>query len=142
VKRYPRDLFQQEGIKWIILFEAVNDLGYARNGVETAQRIIEVYQQIIAEAHQKGIKVFGATITPFKGNNYFTEDHEKGRSTLNDWIRTTKDLDGVIDFDQAVRDPENPLAMQQAFLFENDWLHLNAQGYETMGNCIDLKLFK
>ena len=142
VKRYPRDLFQQEGVKWIILFEAVNDLGYARNGVETAQRIIEVYQQIIAEAHQKGIKVFGATITPFKGNNYFTEDHEKGRSTLNDWIRTTKDLDGVIDFDQAVRDPENPLAMQQAFLFENDWLHLNAQGYETMGNCIDLKLFK
>jgi lysophospholipase L1-like esterase len=142
VKRYPRDLFQQEGIKWIILFEAVNDLGYARNGVETAQRIIEVYQQIIAEAHQKGIKIFGATITPFKGNNYFTEDHEKGRSTLNDWIRTTKDLDGVIDFDQAVRDPENPLAMQQAFLFENDWLHLNAQGYETMGNCIDLKLFK
>jgi lysophospholipase L1-like esterase len=142
VNRYERDLFGQEGVKWIILFEAVNDLGYARNGVETAQRIIEVYQQIIAEAHQKGIKIFGATITPFKGNNYFTEDHEKGRSTLNDWIRTTKDLDGVIDFDQAVRDPENPLAMQQAFLFENDWLHLNAQGYETMGNCIDLKLFK
>ena len=142
VNRYQRDLFGQEGVKWIILFEAVNDLGSSRNGVQTAERIIEVYKQIIREAHQKGIRVFGATITPFKGNNYYSEDHEKGRSTLNTWIRTTKMLDGVIDFDQAVRDPENPLAMQQAFLFENDWLHLNAQGYETMGNCIDLKLFK
>ena len=68
-------------------------------------------------------------------------DHEKGRSTLNEWIRTTKMLDGVIDFDAAVRDPNNPEAMQQAFLFENDWLHLNAKGYETMGGCIDLSLF-
>ena len=141
VKRYPRDLFQQEGVKWIILFEAVNDLGYSRNGVQTAERIIEVYKQIIAEAHQKGIRVFGATITPFKGNNYFSEDHEKGRTTLNEWIRNTKELDGVIDFDQAVRNPDDPQAMQSAFLFENDWLHLNAKGYETMGNAIDLKLF-
>jgi lysophospholipase L1-like esterase len=142
VKRYPRDLFQQEGVKWIILFEAVNDLGYSRNGNETAQRIIDVYQQIINEAHQKGIKVFGATITPFKGNNYFSENHEQGRTTLNEWIRTTKELDGVIDFDKAVNDPNNPQAMQKEFLFENDWLHLNAKGYETMGNCIDLKMFK
>lgn len=141
VKRYPRDLFQQEGVKWIILFEAVNDLGYSRNGVQTAERIIEVYKQIITEAHQKGIRVFGATITPFKGNNYFSEDHEKGRSTLNEWIRTTKELDGVIDFDQAVRNPDDPQAMKSDFLFENDWLHLNAKGYETMGNAIDLKLF-
>ena len=142
VKRYPRDLFQQEGVKWIILFEAVNDLGYSRNGHETAQRIIDVYKQIISEAHQKGIKVFGATITPFKGNNYFSENHEQGRTTLNEWIRTSKELDGVIDFDKAVRDPNNLQAMQQEFLFENDWLHLNAKGYETMGNCIDLKMFK
>ncbi|MBO7045151.1 MAG: SGNH/GDSL hydrolase family protein [Prevotella sp.] len=141
VNRYQRDLFGQEGVKWIILFEAVNDLGYARNGEQTAQRIIEVYKQIIREAHQKGIRVFGATITPFKGNNYYSESHEKGRQTLNQWIRTTKMLDGVIDFDQAVRNPQDTEAMQQQFLFENDWLHLNAKGYETMGNCIDLNLF-
>ena len=141
VKRYPRDLFEQEGVKWIILFEAVNDLGYSRNGVQSAERIIDVYKQIIREAHQKGIRVFGATITPFKGNNYYSEDHEKGRSTLNQWIRSTKMLDGVIDFDQAVRNPQDPEAMQRDFLFENDWLHLNAKGYETMGNCIDLTLF-
>ena len=141
VNRYQRDLLEQEGVKWIILFEAVNDLGYSRNGLQTAQRIIDVYKQIIREAHQKGIYVFGGTITPFKGNNYYNADHEKGRCALNTWIRTTKMLDGVIDFDQAVRDPQDPEAMQREFLFENDWLHLNALGYETMGNCVDLKLF-
>ena len=141
VNRYQRDLFGQEGVKWIILFEAVNDLGYARNGEQTANRIIDVYKRIIREAHQKGIRVIGATITPFKGNNYYTEDHEKGRSTINQWIRTTKMLDGIIDFDQAVRNPQGTIAMQQQFLFENDWLHLNAKGYETMGSCIDLDLF-
>lgn len=141
VNRYERDLFGQEGVKWIILFEAVNDLGYSRDGVQTAQRIIDVYKKIIREAHEKGICVFGATITPFKGNNYYNEHHENGRSTLNNWIRTTKMLDGVIDFDQAVRNPQDEKAMQKEFLFENDWLHLNAAGYETMGGSIDLNLF-
>ena len=139
--RYHRDLFGQEGVKWIILFEAVNDLGSSWNGVKTAESIIEVYKDIIDEAHQKGIRVYGATITPFKGNNYYSADHEKGRTTLNEWIRTTELLDGVIDFDQAVRNPQDPEAMQKEFLFENDWLHFNAKGYETMGNSIDLNLF-
>ncbi len=141
VNRYQRDLLGQEGVKWIILFEAVNDLGGAQNGVQTAKRIIDVYKQIIREAHQKGIYVFGGTITPFKGNSYYSVDHENGRNTINKWIRTTKMLDGVIDFDHAVRNPQDTAAMQQQFLFENDWLHLNAKGYETMGGCIDLSLF-
>ena len=141
VNRYQRDLFGQEGLKWIILYEGVNDLGGSRNGEQTAKGIIDVFTQIIREAHEKGIYVFGATITPFKGNRYYNADHEKGRSTLNQWIRTTEMLDGVIDFDKAVRNPEDPEAMQSQFLFENDWLHLNAQGYETMGGCIDLNLF-
>ncbi len=141
-KRYPRDLFGQEGVKWIILFEAVNDLGGSRDGVKTAEGVIEVYKRIISEAHQKGIRVFGATITPFKGNNYYTTDHEKGRQTLNEWIRTTNELDGVIDFDKTVRNPQDAEAMQREFLFENDWLHFNAQGYEVMGGSIDLNLFK
>ena len=139
--RYQRDLLGQEGVKWIILFEAVNDLGGAQNGVQTAKRIIDVYKQIIREAHAKGIYVFGGTVTPFKGNNYYSEDHEKGRATINQWIRTTKMLDGLVDFDKAVRNPQDTARMQQQFLFENDWLHLNAQGYETMGGCVDLSLF-
>ena len=68
--RYQRDLFGQEGVKYIILFEAVNDLGGSRNGVETAKAIIEVYEKIINQAHQQGIRVFGATITPFKKSFY------------------------------------------------------------------------
>ena len=141
VQRYQRDLLGQEGVKWIILFEAVNDLGYTGNGVQTAKQIIEVYKQIIREAHQKGIYVFGGTITPFKGGSYYSEDHEKGRATINKWIRSTKMLDGIVDFDKAVRNPQDTAAMQEQFLFENDWLHLNASGYETMGSCVDLSLF-
>ena len=141
VNRYQRDLFGQEGLKWIILYEGVNDLGGSWNGEQTANGIIDVFKRIIREAHQKGIYVFGATITPFKGNRYYNADHEKGRSLLNNWIRTTKMLDGVIDFDQAVRNPEDHEAMQSQFLLENDWLHLNAQGYEAMGGCIDLNHF-
>ena len=141
VQRYQRDLLGQEGVRWIILFEAVNDLGYTGNGVQTAKQIIEVYKQIIREAHQKGIYVFGGTVTPFKNSSYGSDDHEKGRATINQWIRTTKMLDGVVDFDKAVRNPQDTAAMQSQFLFENDWLHLNAKGYETMGGCIDLNLF-
>ena len=139
--RYQRDLFGQEGVKYIILFEAVNDLGGSRNGVETAKAIIEVYEKIINQAHQQGIKVFGATITPFKKSFYENPTRLEGRNYLNQWIRTTTMLDGVIDFDAAVRNPDDPEVMQERFLFENDWLHFNALGYETMGNAIPLELF-
>jgi lysophospholipase L1-like esterase len=139
--RWQRDLLEQEGVRWIILFEAVNDLGSASNGTQTAQRIIDVYKEIIRAAHERGIYVFGATITPFKGNNYYSTDHEKGRKTLNTWIRTTQMLDGVIDFDKAVRNPSDTLSLQSQYLFENDHLHLNAAGYEAMANAIDLSLF-
>ena len=139
--RYTRDLLSQEGVKWIILFEAVNDLGYSQNGVQTANNIIDVYKEIIRAAHAKGIYVFGATITPFKNSSYYSATHENGRKTLNEWIRTTTMLDGVIDFDEAVRNPSDTEALQQQYLFENDWLHLNATGYEAMGNAVDLSLF-
>ena len=139
--RYTCDLLSQEGVKWIILFEAVNDLGYSQNGVQTANNIIDVYKEIIRAAHAKGIYVFGATITPFKNSSYYSATHENGRKTLNEWIHTTTMLDGVIDFDEAVRNPSDTEALQQQYLFENDWLHLNATGYEAMGNAVDLSLF-
>ena len=139
--RWQRDLLEQEGVKWIILFEAVNDLGSASNGEQTAQRIIDVYKQIVRAAHHKGIYVFGATITPFKGNSYYSSDHEKGRKAINTWMRSTQMLDGLIDFDKAVRNPSDTLSLQNQYLFENDHLHLNASGYEAMGNAIDLDLF-
>ena len=77
-----------------------------------------------------------------KGNGYGRGNHEEGRKALNEWIRTSREFDGVIDFDAMVRDTEDPERLNPAFLFENDWLHLNASGYEVMGKGIDVNLFK
>ncbi len=140
--RYTRDLFGHKGVKYIILFEGTNDLGGSRDGLETAAEIQEVWEQIVAEAHQRGIKVFGATVTPVKGSFYYSEDHEAGRQQLNEWIRTGGVFDGVIDFDRMVASAEDPDRLNPAFLFENDWLHLNADGYKAMGSGIDVGLFR
>ena len=140
--RYARDLFGHPGVKYIILFEGTNDLGGSRNGPATADGIKEVWSQIVEEAHARGIKVFGATVTPVKGNGYYSADHEAGRVALNDWIRTSGVFDGVIDFDRMVADPAQPDRLDPAFLYENDWLHLNAAGYEKMGWGIDRNLFR
>jgi alpha-glucuronidase len=139
--RYVRDLFLHPGVRYIILFEGVNDLGTAADGPATAEEIRQVWSRIVREAHAAGIKVFGATVTPFEGNGYYSEDHEKGRAALNEWIRTGGVFDGVIDFDSMVCDPSEPDRLNPAFLFENDWLHPNAAGYECMGSGIDHRLF-
>lgn len=139
--RYNRDLFQQEGVKYIILFEGVNDLGGYGDAVAKAKQIIEVYKQIIDEAHERGIYVYGGTVMQFKGNNYYSENHEEGRQLLNDWIRNGGYFDGLIDFDKAMGSEDDPARLNPKFLFENDWLHPNADGYVHMGNCIDLELF-
>lgn len=140
-QRYARDLFQ-EGVKYIILYEGINDLGYAGNGVTTANNIIKIFKQIISEAHQRGIWVYVSTITPFKGNSYYTTDHEAGRQAFNKWVReSTNEFDGVIDFDAIVRSTSDPEQMNSSFLFENDYLHLNANGYKLMGESIDISLF-
>ena len=140
--RYVRDLFGHPGVKYVILFEGTNDLGSSRNGMATADGIKAVWTQIVQEAHALGIKVFGATVTPVKGNGYYSPDHEAGRVALNDWIRTSGIFDGVIDFDRMVADPAQPDRLDPAFLYQNDWLHLNAAGYEKMGWGIDRGLFR
>lgn len=139
--RYDRDVLRQEGVKYAIVFEGVNDLGGARDGEATAKQLIESFKKMIGLAHEKGIKIYGGTIMPFKGNNYYNESREKGRQMVNEWIRTSGEYDGVIDFDAAMRDPEQPDRLNPEYLFENDWLHPNAKGYQKMGECIDLNLF-
>ena len=141
VNRYEHDLLGFPSVKYIIIFEGVNDLGTTRNGPETAANVIEVYRNIIAQAHAKGIKVIGATVMPFKHNGYYTESREEGRQILNRWIRTGGEFDGLIDFDSAMSGKEEPDALNPVYLFENDWLHPNAQGYKAMGDCLDLNLF-
>ena len=128
-------------MKYAIVFEGVNDLGGSRDGEATAKELIESFKKMIGLAHEKGIKIYGATIMPFKGNNYYNESREKGRQMVNEWIRTSGEYDGVIDFDAYTRDPEQPDRLNPAFLFENDWLHPNASGYQKMGESIDLNLF-
>ena len=141
LSRYRHDLLEACGVKYIILFEGTNDLGGSQDALQTAADIQAAWTQIAQDARERGIKVFGATVTPFKGNGYYSEDHERGRQQLNDWIRSGGVFDGVIDFDRMVADPQDPLRLNPDYLFENDWLHLNAKGYEVMGYGIDRRLF-
>ena len=142
--RYMRDLFGQCGVKYVILFEGTNDLGSGRPGAEIAEGIQAVWTRIAEEAHARGIKVIGATVTPAKGSFYEQDgngEHEKGRQLLNAWIRTSDIFDGVIDFAAMVASADDPDRLDPAYLFENDWLHLNAKGYEVMGRGVDRSLF-
>ena len=129
-------------MKYVILFEGTNDLGGSRDGVATAEQIKAVFRDIIREAHERGIRVIGATVTSAVGSFYQREgEHEKGRQALNAWIRESGEFDGVIDFDKITAGPDDPTRINPAFLFENDWLHLNADGYRLMGTSIDRSLF-
>jgi lysophospholipase L1-like esterase len=106
-----------------------------------AQDLIGAYLQIIARAHQEGIKVIGATILPFEGAMYYSAEKEVIRSTVNQWVRSSKKFDGVVDFDAAVRDPDSPGKLKADY-DSGDHLHPNAEGSIKMGEAIDLKLFE
>ena len=135
--RFDRDVLAQTAAKTLIIYEGVNDIGGARensdkdNSIVRANELIEAYKTMTDKAHAAGMKVYIATICPFKGNGYYTFFHEAARQTVNEWIRTQKVADGVIDFDAAVKDPQDPAKLMQKY--SDDWLHLNPAGYELMG---------
>ena len=144
--RFDRDVLAQAGVKYLIVADdALNDIGAAQNptrphDVVTADDLIAGLSQLAARAHMHGIKIFGATLTPYVGANYQSAAGEQMRQTVNQWIRSTREFDGVIDFDKATYDPTNP----GAFLPANDsgdHLHPNDAGYKAMGDAIDLNLF-
>ena len=141
VSRFQRDCLDQPGVKYVILFEGINDLGNSRDGVQTAQGLIKAFRQMIRQCHEQGVWVYGATITPFKNNNYYSEHHEAGRQLFNEWVRNGGEFDGIIDFDRLVRSSKDPASLDERFLFENDYLHPNAAGYRLMGESVDLKMF-
>ena len=119
----------------MIVFEGVNDLGGINGDAEArAKKIIECYKEFIRKAHDRGMKIYGATITPFLGSFYDDKGYfrEAARQTLNKWIRESGEFDGVIDFDSVIRDPACPSKMNAAFHC-GDWLHPNPAGYEAMG---------
>lgn len=130
--RFDRDILQQTGVTDVVIFEGVNDIGGERpNHKEIVNNLIEGYKTLVSKSKAAGKKVYLGTITPFQGNSYYNHFSEAARLTVNDWIRGNKDVDGVIDFDKLVLDPENPKAMQKKY--SDDWLHASPAGYEAMG---------
>jgi lysophospholipase L1-like esterase len=140
--RFDRDVLVQTGATHVIVLESINDIGLARsNPTPTVADLIAGHRQLIERAHARGLKIFGATLTPFAGAAYWTSEGEAKRQGVNEWIRTGKAYDGVIDFDAAVRDPNAPTKLLPEYN-PGDNLHMNDAGYQAMANAVDLALFK
>lgn len=146
VNRFDRDVLNQSGARYLIVFEGVNDIGGVSdaNAPTLTTNLINAYTTFAGTAKARGMRAYGATITPFGGNGYYTPARETVRQSVNNWFRTNTIYDGVIDFDAAVRDPVTLTNFQAAFfpgVNANDWLHLNPAGYKAMADAIDLNLF-
>jgi lysophospholipase L1-like esterase len=156
--RFDRDVLAQPGVINLIVLEGINDIGWPNmkppvtNGatphkmpfvheVVSAQDLIMGLRQIIDRAHQHGIRVFGATLTPYEGADYYSTDGEATRQAVNQWIRTSGAFDGVFDFDAALRDPSHPARFQERFQ-SGDHLHPSAAGYKAMADAVDLSALR
>jgi lysophospholipase L1-like esterase len=146
--RFGRDVVERAGAKEVILLMGINDFGFSAvpsNPViapttdVSAAQVIAGYQQIIAQAHAAGLKIFGGTLTPFKGAGYYTAAGEAKREAVNQWIRSSGAFDGVIDFDAVVRNPSDPLTLNPQY-DSGDHLHPNDAGYQAMADAIPLRL--
>ena len=151
--RFDRDVLAQAGVKFVILALGVNDMLFPgafipQTETVTSRDLITGNRQLIARAHKKGIHVIGTTIPPFEHalfrdpfyDRFYSPEKEKIRQEVNAWIRTSGEFDGVIDFDEAVRDPDHPTQILPAF-DSGDHLHVNNGGNVAQGNIISLALF-
>ena len=136
--RFGRDVLDQPGVRDIIVLEGINDIGFSLGDVSAAQ-VIAGYRQLIAQAHARGLRIFGATLLPFQGAGYYTAAGEATREAVNTWIRTSGAFDGVIDFDAVMRDPADPLRLNPGY-DSGDHLHPNDAGYQAMANAISLQM--
>ncbi len=146
--RLDRDVLAQTGVRWVVVFEGVNDIGTAP-ATEPAQKqvaddLIAGYEQIIVRARAQGLKVYGATLLPFGGNEGYddpTGHREAARQWVNNWIRTSGEFDAVVDFDRATRDPANPRQLLPAYDV-GDHLHLNPTGYRALADAVPAGLLR
>jgi len=142
LSRFERDVIAQPGVTHAIVLEGINDIGQARQQPSPgAEDLIAAHRQLIERAHAHGIKIYGATLTPFEGAAYWTAEGEAKRQALNEWVRTGRAYDGVFDFDAAVRNPDRATRLQARY-DSGDHLHLNAAGYEAVAGAIDLAVFR
>ena len=145
--RFDRDVLSQTGVRWLIVFEGINDVGTRAMAEQrheqpaSAEDMIAAYQQIIERAHSHNIRVYGATMTAFGGSFYDKPNAQEVWTRVNNWIRTSGKFDAVIDFDAATHDPQNPTHLLPGN-DSGDHLHLNPAGYKNMAAAIDLKLFQ
>ena len=139
--RFDRDVLAHPNVAYVVVMEGINDIGMARAGATpSAEDVIAAHAQLIQRAHARGIRIYGATLTPFEGAAYYTAEGEAKRGALNAWIRTSGAYDAVIDFDAVTRDPAQPGRLLPLY-DSGDRLHPSDAGYEAMGNAIRLELF-
>jgi lysophospholipase L1-like esterase len=142
LERFDRDVLATAGVRFMTLMIGINDIGNSTPASPvTADDLIAGYRQVIARAHAKGIAVYGATLTPFEGAGYYSPEKEVVRQAVNNWIRSTDEFDGVIDFDLITRDPARPSRFLPAY-DSGDHLHPSDLGYQAMGNAVPLTLFR
>lgn len=145
--RFERDVLARPGVRWVLLLEGINDIGFSAipglpaSEKVTAEEIIAGYRMLIARARLHGLSIIGGTLTPFEGVQTYTEEGEKMRQAVNAWIRTSGEFDVVVDFDAATRDPAAPTKLRPQF-DSGDHIHPNDAGNLAMAEAIDLKLFK
>lgn len=133
-QRFNRDILMQPGIETVVIFEGINDIGAAPKGASerVAADLINAYDEMIAKAKARNLRIFLCTITPFKGAGYYSLFHEAARKTVNQWIRSQRErVNGILDFDELLRDPADPERLQKQW--QSDWLHPNPEGYRAMG---------
>ncbi len=144
LSRFNRDVLGQAKVRWLIILEGINDIGGSRGtegATKVADNLISSYKQMIDSAYAKGIRVYGATITPFGGSFYDSPEHETAAKIVNEWIRTSGEFDAVIDLYKALSDPDNPTHLLPA-ADSGDHLHPSEKGHRMMAEAVDLTLFK
>jgi len=145
--RFDRDVLSLPNVTYVVLLEGINDIGFSNSpggpgsgAPVSSQEMIGAYRQLIERAHEHLIRLIAGTLLPYKGAMYYSENGEQIRDSLNEWIRTSRELDGVVDFDRALRDPADSKKLNAAY-DSGDHLHPSDAGYKAMAQAFDVNQF-